>query len=380
MARSQWLVPPFLTSIFFFLGIITLYWSVFTWFTHQLELHQQNASTKRIQCLVGLGCSVVAIFGIQLLSHASADSWVFTSFQLLILIFIAYFLQVWIPTGAIVVAGVAFMALNGGLTHPFLWGYTFLYAAFYLVLYLQSVRMWPHPLLRYLVTVLVFGSALWGFVAQSFRLSWVVGVQSVSLYLVLAGLMYGYFCIQDRDLRIKDRLFQAANWDALTRVKNYAAYDRELAADYQTSVAEHRDLAMIMFDIDHFKRINDTYGHLMGDQVLKQVSLTVTKVLNRHGRLTLYRTGGEEFNIIAPDTTMAAAHEIAKELFDAVNQLEITHNGQSLTVTLSVGVSELAVNDQSPLDFYKRVDGNLYQSKRNGRRRITVDAGDLSNI
>jgi len=77
---------------------------------------------------------------------------------------------------------------------------------------------------------------------------------------------------------------------------------------------------------------------------------------------------------------MAAAHEIAKELFDAVNQLEITHNGQSLTVTLSVGVSELAVNDQSPLDFYKRVDGNLYQSKRNGRRRITVDAGDLSNI
>lgn len=192
--------------------------------------------------------------------------------------------------------------------------------------------------------------------------------------MILAGLMYGYFKLQNKDRRIKDRLFQAANWDALTRVKNYAAYDREIGYQFQHSVAHHRDLAMIMFDIDHFKHINDTYGHLAGDEVLKGIASTVSNVLKKDGEtLTLYRTGGEEFNVILPGYKVEQAQAVAQDVFNAVAQLSVKYNESVIHVTLSIGVSSLAVKDRNPLDFYKRVDANLYHSKKNGRMQITVD-------
>lgn len=192
--------------------------------------------------------------------------------------------------------------------------------------------------------------------------------------MILAGLMYGYFKLQNKDRRIKDRLFQAANWDALTRVKNYAAYDREIGYQFQHSVAHHRDLAMIMFDIDHFKHINDTYGHLAGDEVLKGIASTVSNVLKKDGEtLTLYRTGGEEFNVILPGYKVEQAQAVAQDVFNAVAQLSVKYNENVIHVTLSIGVSSLAVKDRNPLDFYKRVDANLYHSKKNGRMQITVD-------
>ncbi|GEO73826.1 Signal transduction diguanylate cyclase [Levilactobacillus namurensis DSM 19117] len=192
--------------------------------------------------------------------------------------------------------------------------------------------------------------------------------------MILAGLMYGYFKLQNKDRRIKDRLFQAANWDALTRVKNYAAYDREIGYQFQHSVAHHRDLAMIMFDIDHFKHINDTYGHLAGDEVLKGIASAVSNVLKKDGEtLTLYRTGGEEFNVILPGYKVEQAQAVAQDVFNAVAQLSVKYNENVIHVTLSIGVSSLAVKDRNPLDFYKRVDANLYHSKKNGRMQITVD-------
>jgi len=372
MTWSHWLVPSFITSIFFFLGVITLYWSVFTWTTEKISAQRSNFSVRKIQCIIGLTCTIISVFGIQLLVRDSTLSWTFTSFQLLILIFVAYFLQIWIPYWAIILTGIVFMVMNGNIDQPLSWLYTAILGGFYAVSYLQSVRMWPHPLLRYLVTALLFGAVLWAPVCLRFKLPWATYGEQLFTYLCLAGLMYGYFKIQDRDRRIKHRLFQAANWDALTKVKNYAAYDHELGYEYHRSITHHHDLAMIMFDIDHFKRVNDTYGHLAGDEVLKQLASTVTTVLQRYEGTTLFRTGGEEFNIVAPDTTLVSARQIASEVFDAVQDLEIPYNAVTLHVTISLGVSELAVDDSSPLEFYKRVDGNLYHSKKNGRMQITA--------
>lgn len=131
---------------------------------------------------------------------------------------------------------------------------------------------------------------------------------------------------------------------------------------------------MIMFDIDHFKHINDTYGHLAGDEVLKGIASTVSNVLKKDGEtLTLYRTGGEEFNVILPGYKVEQAQAVAQDVFNAVAQLSVKYNESVIHVTLSIGVSSLAVKDRNPLDFYKRVDANLYHSKKNGRMQITVD-------
>lgn len=374
MTWSMWLVPPFVTSIFFVLGVITLYWSIFNWVTAKVESQKKPVDVKRVQVWIGAICAVVSTFGLQMLVRDSHLSWTFTTFQLLILIFVAYFLQVRIPYWLIVLASIGFMLMNGNILQPLSWLYTILFGLFYVISYIQSVRMWPRPFIRYFVTALLFALVLWGIVTLRFDLAWTTYVEEIANYLILAALMYGYFNIQDRDRRIKDRLFQAANWDALTRVKNYAAYDREIGYQFYHSVSRHRNLSMIMFDIDHFKHVNDTYGNLAGDEVLKEVASTVTNLLKKQNeQITLYRTGGEEFNVILPDADLVEAQRIAKLIFDAVAGDQVDYNDIAIHVTLSIGVSALAVKDRNPLDFYKRVDANLYHSKKNGRMQITTD-------
>lgn len=374
MTWSMWFVPPFVTSIFFTLGIITLYWSVFTWTSGIIESRQKPIDLKKAQALIGVTCTIISVFGLQLIVRDSPLAWTFTSFQLLILIFVAYFLQVWIPYWLICLAGICFMFMNGNLDQPLSWLYTIILGGFYVVAYLQSVRMWPRPFLRYIITAVLFGAVLWAPVIYRYRLGWRTYGEEIISYLILASLMYVFFTIQDRDKRIKDRLFQAANWDALTHTKNYAAYDREITYQFNRSRVLHQPLSMLMFDIDHFKQVNDNHGHLAGDAVLTQITAVVATVLRRHDEhITLFRTGGEEFNIILPDTSLAQTRVIAQDVFTAVSQTETPYNDLVLGVTISVGGTDLHPSDTNPLDFYNRVDQNLYRSKQNGRQQLTID-------
>ena len=98
MSWTMWLVPPIITSIFFVLGIITLYWSIFTWVTAKVS-RAISPITKQVQVLLGTTCAVVSVFALQLIVRDTHLSWTFTNFQLLLLIFVAYFLQLKILTG-----------------------------------------------------------------------------------------------------------------------------------------------------------------------------------------------------------------------------------------------------------------------------------------
>ncbi|KRK93814.1 Signal transduction diguanylate cyclase [Levilactobacillus acidifarinae DSM 19394] len=369
----MWLVPPFITSIFFVLGVITLYWSIFNWITTKIESQSKPVNVKRVQAWVGALCSGAAIFALQLLVRDSHLSWTFMNFQLLILVFAAYFLQIRIPYWLIVIFGIGFMLINGNVDQPLSWFYTGVFALFYVESHVQSVHMWRWPFTRYMSLAMVNATILWIVVKIRLNLAWTTVGEELLNFAILAVLMYGYFKIQDKDRRIKDRLFQSANWDALTNVQNYAAYDRAIGYLFYHSVSQHRNLSMIMFDIDHFKHVNDTYGHLAGDEVLKGVAKTASAALKQiDPRIILYRNGGEEFNVLLPNYTMEQAQPIAQQIFDAVAKNQITYNDQTLEVTLSIGVSGLTVKDRNPLDFYKRVDANLYHSKQNGRMQITT--------
>jgi len=362
-----------ITSIFFVLGVITLYWSIFNWATSKAESQNKPVNVKRVQTIVGLVCAIVSVFALQLIVRDSHLSWTFTNFQLLLLIFVAYFLQVKIPYWAVFIAGIAFMLLNGNINQPLSWVYTCLFVLFYVFSYVQSTHLWRAPFTRYVVVAMAFALPLWYLVKVRLHLTWSTYLDEMINYFILVVLMYGYFKIQDKDRRIKDRLFQSANWDALTKVQNFAAYDRAIGYEFRQSAAHGRDLSTVMFDIDHFKRVNDTYGHLAGDEVLKQVARTVTAALkDADPKIILYRTGGEEFNIIFPNYTVEQTKEVVQKVFDAVKSLTITYNDVEIKVTISVGVSALSLKDSNPLDFYKRVDANLYHSKQNGRQQITV--------
>ena len=172
---------------------------------------------------------------------------------------------------------------------------------------------------------------------------------------------------------------QEALTDALTGIANRKAFDERLRAELNTASDENEPLSLLMLDIDHFKRFNDTYGHLFGDQVLRLVARTFTECIK--GRDMAARYGGEEFAIVLPRTEHENALVVAEQIRASVAAKQIVNrrNGEKLgQITISIGASTLGPG-QAPEDFIKRADRALYAAKRGGRNQVISDA-DLEAI
>jgi len=161
---------------------------------------------------------------------------------------------------------------------------------------------------------------------------------------------------------------QSAFIDSLTGAKNRAAFDSNFSREIKFNRRKKTDLSLLVLDIDFFKRINDQYGHLVGDMVLKEVASTVEKTIRSSD--ALYRYGGEEFVVVLNDTNRAGAHLLAKRIRQNVENLRI----QSLSdvhITLSVGVTTMEEQDTQQ-SLFERADAALYQAKGNGRNQVVT--------
>ncbi|MCX7806507.1 MAG: GGDEF domain-containing protein [Planctomycetota bacterium] len=150
---------------------------------------------------------------------------------------------------------------------------------------------------------------------------------------------------------------------------------RRMLSDLARMIAESsesgRSLCLLMFDIDHFKKINDTWGHLTGDKVLKGVAKTLLKSLRAND--AAYRYGGEELAVALPNTTVARAAQAAERIRAAIAAEEFfAGDGTRVPVTISIGVADIAPDIRTPEALIARADAALYASKRGGRNRVTV--------
>lgn len=168
-----------------------------------------------------------------------------------------------------------------------------------------------------------------------------------------------------------DRLSRDSQTDALTMVANRRAFDLALRSMSAEAVANNLPLSLIMVDIDHFKSFNDTYGHIVGDQVLRLVAQEMKQVFK--GRDLLARYGGEEFAVLLPATPCSGGALVAEQLRSIIEVQSFTDNKGNgpLRVTISLGVSELEPGESID-EFLRRADEALYASKDAGRNRITV--------
>jgi diguanylate cyclase (GGDEF)-like protein len=131
-----------------------------------------------------------------------------------------------------------------------------------------------------------------------------------------------------------------------------------------------RDLSFLMFDIDHFKKINDYHGHLAGDFVLKELARIVQGRIRRDEVFARY--GGEEFAIVLPETNLEGARALADGLRDKVETSRFVFQNESIKVTVSVGVAMLVDTDRTSTDLIKRADEKLYEAKRGGRNKVVA--------
>ncbi len=162
--------------------------------------------------------------------------------------------------------------------------------------------------------------------------------------------------------------------DPLTGISNRKHFEEMLVKAIELAGAQKQPLALIIIDIDHFKRFNDTYGHLTGDQVLKLVGVTMRECVKETG--TLARFGGEEFGVLLPDVRLQAARAAAEQIRENVMRRELVKRstGESLgKVTISLGIAAFRKGDTA-VSLLERADQCMFVAKRAGRNRTVTDA------
>jgi two-component system, cell cycle response regulator len=180
------------------------------------------------------------------------------------------------------------------------------------------------------------------------------------------------YAVTDADQQaMLQHLYQASVTDALTGAHNREYFDSRLSSEVAYARRHQAELSLLMLDLDHFKHVNDTFGHQVGDLVLVELSRTV------RGRLRVEdvfcRYGGEEFVVILRSTDLAAAACVGERVREAVEQMTVMDGDSRISVTVSVGCSSLLfVADLTPVGLVGEADRCLYAAKRGGRNRVVA--------
>ncbi|EJZ58231.1 diguanylate cyclase [Pseudomonas fluorescens R124] len=178
---------------------------------------------------------------------------------------------------------------------------------------------------------------------------------------------------QDKLLEVNRTLELLALEDALTGLANRRQFDLFTQAEMGRAKRDHTAIALLMIDVDHFKRFNDRYGHLVGDDCLRQLSAIIKENIRRPGDLAA-RFGGEEFAVVLPDTDYVGAFIVAEKIRKAVQQAQIQHqDGGEGIMTVSIGVSAFGpTTEDTPDSLIGAADKALYIAKTCGRNKSVI--------
>jgi diguanylate cyclase (GGDEF)-like protein len=205
-----------------------------------------------------------------------------------------------------------------------------------------------------------------------YKIGSLVENETINKALVISLFISGYLRNVGFIMMVSHRLYQdlrdAASIDFLTKIYNRRATQEILDQQFYQFQRYHNSCSIILLDIDHFKKVNDNYGHEIGDKVLQ----SVTHILKNHLRKndTLGRWGGEEFLIVLPNTVIEKATEVAEKLKQEIAREKI----QGIDCTISLGVKTIDNNDQTIDQAVKRADDALYKAKHSGRNCVVAYA------
>ncbi|WP_205342840.1 GGDEF domain-containing protein [Denitrificimonas caeni] len=164
--------------------------------------------------------------------------------------------------------------------------------------------------------------------------------------------------------------------DPLTELANRAAWNERSALEHARIQRNNSSLILSIIDIDHFKRINDSYGHLAGDKVLKVIAYELNKRIRKTDFIA--RFGGEEYALLLPDTPLEDGYKLLDKLRLAIEACPFNFRGEPITITLSAGIGQIAANE--PLEqAFERIDQALYAAKKAGRNNVQIAKPPLVN-
>jgi diguanylate cyclase (GGDEF)-like protein len=173
--------------------------------------------------------------------------------------------------------------------------------------------------------------------------------------------------LQETNAQLHDQAIR----DGLTRLYNRRYLDETLPRELQRASRNRKSIGVIMLDIDHFKRLNDTYGHDVGDTVLRRVAKFLQN--NTRSEDIACRYGGEEFTLVLPGATVEHTRQRAEALREGIARLRMSHQGRPLeSITVSLGVAVFLDHGHLADELIKAADQALFQAKHHGRNRVEV--------
>jgi diguanylate cyclase (GGDEF)-like protein len=195
--------------------------------------------------------------------------------------------------------------------------------------------------------------------------------------LELAVLLGSHASVAIDNAYLYGHLRTLASTDSLTRLYNHRHMMDHLEGAIKHARRHGAPLSVIMLDLDHFKQVNDTYGHQQGDRVLQAFASVLERTAREEDILARY--GGEEFAAILPGTGLKGALRLGERIAERVRKLEFARGADILRITVSIGVAELTADVQAAADLTDRADRALYQAKRTGRDRVCAFDADLAD-
>jgi len=199
------------------------------------------------------------------------------------------------------------------------------------------------------------------------RLDLTLALFAIAQIVVSVACTMSLFWIEVR--KMEATLTRVAHSDVLTDLPNRRAIMARFREEVARAARQRQPLAMLVFDVDHFKQVNDTHGHLAGDEMLKKIAATLAA--GKRSEDVLGRIGGEEFMLLLTHHSADNALHLAERLREHVAAATLDFEGKTLSVTISGGIAVYAEDGEDWDQLYAQADRRLYESKRNGRNRVT---------
>jgi diguanylate cyclase (GGDEF)-like protein len=172
----------------------------------------------------------------------------------------------------------------------------------------------------------------------------------------------------DVEVQYHEEIYRLMTTDGLTQLHNKRYFDEMLDREVARAKRYKRSFSLLVFDIDHFKRINDRFGHLAGDAILRQLGAVLLGRLRIND--VLARVGGEEFALITPEVGVVGAAELAGKINRLIGDTRFEFEGARVDVTVSVGVAEWQPHYEDATELFRAADEKMYEAKRAGRNRV----------
>jgi diguanylate cyclase (GGDEF)-like protein len=195
-------------------------------------------------------------------------------------------------------------------------------------------------------------------------------VISLLMLLIVGSISFFYAKISLRRQQSLAAMQALVNTDTLTGIASRYLFTTNSEIEFARAKRYGRDFTVMMLDVDHFKMINDTHGHPVGDEVLKEIASICNQILRKPDLMA--RWGGEEFAFLLPESDLDGSRQLAERICEQVATNPISTSAGEVEVTVSIGVSELSLNDHKFSDLLNRADEALYAAKEQGRNRVVV--------